>query len=291
MSAALSPAVMEVLEGIEIPEGQVNVPEETILANIASAIRRGLPQVWQQRPNPSVVCLVGGGPSLIATEHELRDLSFDPNVEVVTVNGAYRWCIDRNIRPSAQVVVDARASNARFLDPYVPECRYYLASQAHPDAFDRVMDRRWVGLFHAVGGSDEDDTAAKQLLHDYYLGRWQGVAGGSTVTTRAIGLLRMMGYLRFHLFGVDSCWMDGLHHAYAQPENEHDRRYRVSMSPSGHEDRAREFFCAPWHVKQFQDLLRFIRLSGDSFLLNVHGTGLLAHALTDAAEVARIEEL
>ncbi len=41
-------------------------------------------------------------------KEELRQLIFEGAL-VCTVNGSYSWCIERNIRPSAQVVIDARA--------------------------------------------------------------------------------------------------------------------------------------------------------------------------------------
>lgn len=266
------------LDGVEVL-GAVNTPDDVLLAQVAASIRRGHPQVWPVRPNRERVCLVGGGPSLASTVDELRDLVF-AGAKLVTVNGAYQWCVARNLQPKAQIVLDARASNARFVDPDVPSCRYYLCSQCAPATWDAVEGRSHVAIWH-----DESTAAIKAELDQYYRKRWHAIPGGTTVGTRAIGLLATLGFLRFDLFGFDSCWIDGAHHAYEQPENAQDRRIRLDVHPTGRPDLTRAFEVAPWHLKQLEDLLLMIRTNGERFVLNVHGEGLLAYVLRAGAEV------
>ena len=268
------------LDGLVFESQATNVPDDQLLANVKQAIRRGHPQVQRQPYKPERVCLVGSGPSLAETFDELRQLVFE-GAHLVTVNGAYHWCLERNLKPNAQIVLDARPSNARFLVPDVPKCRYYLASQCDPASFDAVDGREFVGVYHAIGG----DGPVKDELDAYYLQHWHGVMGGTTVITRAIGVLRMLGYLRFDLFGVDSCWMGDQHHAFDQPENEADKRFTFTVAPTDAPEKARVFQCAPWHAKQVEDFLLIIQTSGDHFLLNVHGDGLLAYMLNTAAEL------
>jgi hypothetical protein len=278
----LDAPVFRVLEGIEF-HGQVNTPDASLLAHIRHSIRLGYPQVKPQAPQPDRVVLVGGGPSLLDTFDELRALYYE-GAKLVTVNGSYQWCLERNLRPSAQILLDARASNARFVEPAVPNCRYLLASQCHPDTW-RAVEGRDVWIWHAVGPDAEVEAA----MNAYYAGRWMsighGPVGGTTVGIRAIALLRTLGFLRFDLFGFDSCYLGGLGHAYAQPENAHDRPYRFAAHPAGHPEQARVFYCAPWQAKQLEDFLQMIRAKGSDFLLNVHGDGLLAFALRSSAEV------
>ena len=230
------------------------------------------------------VILVGSGPSLKDTERELVDLVHS-GAKLVTTNGAYHWCLERNLRPSAQVILDARATNARFAEPFVPNCTYFIASQCHPDVWKAVAGRDRVAIWHAV----ESEGARAELLNAYYMKRWHGIGGGTTVVSRSIGLLRTLGYLRFELFGVDSCWMGDQHHAFAQTENEADRRMKFKVHPIGEEEKSRVFECAPWHVKQFEDFLQFIRMAGQHFALNVHGDGLLAYAMRSSAGVVLSE--
>lgn len=277
---------LQVLEGIEL-HGRVNTDDDTLRAHIRSSIRRGLPQIRRQALQDERVCLIGGGPSLASTERELRDLVFE-GAKVVTVNGAYQWCINRNIFPSMQIVMDARAENTRFLEPAIPRCAYVLASQCHPALFDVVEDRSNSWIFHAV--ADPEAKPEREILDTYYCGNWHGIAGGTTVVSRAIGLLRTLGYVRYDLFGVDSCFLDGQGHAYDQPENARDRRLTFTVHPTGHPEKARTFVCAPWMVKQFEDFLQFIRFAGDHFRLNVHGDGLIAYALQASADLVVTQE-
>ncbi len=279
--------ILRVIEGVEF-KGHINTDDAQLLANIQHSIRLGYPQIRPQVTQADRVVLVGGGPSLDDTFDELRDLYFQ-GAKVVTVNGSYHWCLERNIRPSAQVVLDARPENARFINPAVPQCRYFLASQCAPETWAAVEGRPDVWIWHAVAG---DNVTLKPALDDYYLGQWMPTPGGTTVIMRAILLLRAMGFLRFDLFGVDSCFLGGKHHAYEQSENANDKAYPFDVYPKGHPELSRTFLCAPWMAKQLECFLQSIRLNGDQFLLNVHGDGLLAYALTCSAdvEVVRADE-
>lgn len=272
----MSPAM--VLEGVTL-HGDINTSDEVLLAHVESAIRRGLPQVWPQAACGERIALVGGGPSLADTEGELVDL-IHRGAKLVTLNGAYDWCRARNLRPSAQIVLDAREANARFVAADVPDCRYLLASQCHPAVFEAVADRANVWLWHAVAAREGPVAAA---LDAYYLQRWTPIPGGTTVAMRALILLRTLGFLRFDLFGIDSCWLDGQHHAFEQPENAGDRQVRCTVAPSDRPDLARDFVCAPWHCQQLDDFLHTVRLRGQDFQLRVHGRGLLAYVLEAAA--------
>lgn len=274
---------LKVLDGIEL-HGSINTSDDQLLANIRHSIALGYPQVRPQAPQPDRVCIVGGGPSLIDTEQELVELYFE-GAKVVTLNGAYAWCLARNIRPSAQIVLDARASNARFVNPPIPQCRYLLASQCAPETWAAVAGRPDVWIWHAMG----DDNAHRALLDEYYRGMWAATPGGTTVAMRAVALLRMLGFMRMDLFGIDSCWFGSQHHAFAQPENESDRRYTFDVHPTGHPEMARRFVCSSWHVAQFQDFLQMVRINGHQFLLNIHGDGLLAYALAASADVTVTE--
>ena len=274
------PDILKVLEGVEM-RGTINTPDDGLLANIRHSIRLGYPQVRPQPPQTDRIVLVGGGPSLEDTFDELRDLYFQ-GAKVVTVNGSYAWCLERNIRPSAHVLLDARPENARFVQPNVPQCKYLLASQCAPETWAAVEGRPEVWIWHAVA---PDNTVLKPTLDAYYAGQWMPTPGGTTVIMRALLLLRAMGFLRFDLFGVDSCYMHGKGHAYEQPENATDKAYAFNVHPTGHPELSRTFMCAPWMAKQLECFLQSIRLHGHQFLLNVHGDGLLAYALTSSAGV------
>jgi hypothetical protein len=255
--------------------GRMNVGEDGILANIRSSIRRGHTQMRGGPVRPERICLVGSGPSLNDTLDELRALVWDGAI-LVTLNGAYHWCIERGLQPRTQIVMDARPSNARFVNPPVPGCRYVLASQCDPDVWDAVEGRDDVWIFHSVV---KQEGVLSEALDRYYGGQWVGIGGGTTVATRAINLLRTAGYVRYDLFGIDCCWHGDQHHALSQPENDHEQRFRVMAGLKDKPETQRAFITSTPMLKQYEDFLVTMKVNGAHFKLAVHGRGMLAYTL------------
>lgn len=248
--------------------GRMNTDEDALLANIQHSVRLGYPQMRTWPVRGDRVVLVGSGPSINAELPNIRRAIWE-GAKLVTLNGSYQWCLDHGLKPDTHIVMDARPSNARFVSPEVPGCRYVLASQCHPETWAAVQGRPDVWIWHGVVRAEDAITA---FLDRFYAKNWFGVGGGTTVATRALTLLRMAGYVRFDLFGIDCCWMDGAHHAMPQPENDSDGGFRVTVCD-------REFTVAPWQLKQFEDFCAVLKLNGQHFVLTVHGDGMLAHVL------------
>ncbi len=247
-----------------------NVDDTVIMDQVALNIRRWLPQAYPHQPNTTTVALVCGGPSLAKTEKELIE-AYWGGAKVIAVNGAYQWCIDRNIKPSAMIMLDARAFNARFLKTPVTGCHYLLASQCHPDAFEMCEDRD-VTIWHCCSaGQPEAD-----MLSAYYFKRFNPIPLGTTVAIKAIQLLRLLGFQTFEIFGLDSCWMGQEHHSYDQFENSNDRRLIAFLRPEDRPDLWCEFICAPWMLRQAMDFQKLIHDRGNDFRLKIHGDGLIA---------------
>jgi hypothetical protein len=83
--------------------------------------------------------------------------------------------------------------------------------------------------------------------------------------------------------------MDGVAHIVPQPENDHDQFYQLKVGPTSHPELSRTFTVTGWHCKQFEDILQFIRVNGESVLIHVHGDGLIAYALGVGADLAMDE--
>lgn len=266
-------------------DGEVNVSDEGLIANINHSIRLGHPQLYSQPMRPEKVCIVGGGPSLKDTFPKLL-AELRAGAKLLTLNGAYNFCMERNLTPSATLVLDARPSNARFVAPLLPECRYWIASQAHPDTWQAVSEAKHVGIWHAA--QNGSDSPISQILDKFYLKQWHGAAGGTTVFSRGIGLARMLGYLRFEAFGIDSCFLEGDHHAFPQIENEADRPIKVTVAPENDPSLSKDFITTPWMLKQAEDVMIMIQNLGDNFLINFHGDGLISHMIKTASEFTQI---
>ena len=252
-------------------EMRVNTKRFVILRNIRNNIRRQLPQLNAPYPdNPNRIALVGGGWSLDHTLDELRALYFD-GVKIAAVNGSARWLMERNLRPSMHIVLDARPENIEFVREPIPHCKYFFASQIDPSLID-ICEGRDVTLFHGVGeGSDLEI----RRLDDFYEKRWVRVPTAGTVGVTSVMLLRILGFVHQHLFGIDSCYEPGTraHHAYPQALNEAEDTaiFRIV---------GKEFEAATWQASQIQSFLAMMQLNGELLQhLTFHGEGMLAHVV------------
>ena len=258
-------------------EGRLNAGLEVVKANVEANIRLGFQQVQPYPTNDVEVMIVGGGPSLKDQIDEIRDLR-ERGVKLVTLNNAYQYCLDHQIKPSAYVMVDARPFNVRFVENTIPECKYFIASQCDPEVFqklDKVKEQTFI--WHTSAEEIQDILTAQYP-------KCFPVPGGSTVLLRAIPLFRMLGFKRFHIFGCDSCLdIVGSHHAYEQKEN--DEQAVIPVRVGG-----RIFYCNPWMVSQAREFIDLIGCMGDVMELNIHG-GLLRQILESGAERAALEEI
>jgi hypothetical protein len=258
-----------------VEKGVINTDDETIKANVEYNIQRDFMQVQPYPTNDQEVMIVGGGPSLNENLETIRQKRAD-GVKLIAINGAYKWCLDNGITPSAMVMVDARPFNVRFTEPVVDHCKYFIASQCDPTVFDGLpKDRTYI--WH---------TSA-ELLNDIlakHYKTWYPVPGGSTVLLRSIPLFRMLGFKQFHLFGCDSCLDEKeVHHAYEQQEN--DGQPVIPVNVGG-----KIFSCNPWMISQAQEFIDLIRMLGDEIELNIYG-GLLHHILETGASYADLKEI
>lgn len=255
-----------------VKTGVLNAEEEKIRQNVRHNIAMGWQQIHPHSTNDIQIMFLGGGPSMLQFVDEIKEKR-ESGVKLVTFNGAYNWALEQGLKPSAQIIVDARPFNARFTKPVIDECKYLLASQCDPSVFEN-MPRDRTYLFHSMPNLVGD------ILDEYYKpGGWHAVPGGSTVLLRAIPMMRMLGYRWFHLYGCDSCLAvnpsgEKLHHAYPQPENDGALVLPVTINPGN-----RVFYCHPWMVSQAQEFIDTIRKMGDLINLEIHGDGLLSYIL------------
>lgn len=263
--------------------GMINTVDELIRANVTHNIGQGWNQIGPAPANDMEVMILGGGPSLESQLGMIRILKAR-GVKIVCLNGAYGWALEHDLAPCSLVMVDAREFNKRFSKPAREDCMYFIASQCHPDVLEGLpKDRTWLW--------QTNPDLIKDLMNEQYgEGKWMAIPGGSTVLFRAIPLLRQLGYSKFHLFGCDSCVMDGAHHAYPQPENNNTHAIPVIVgNKDGGSVGQKVFQCHPWMIAQANDMMELVRVLGEVIQIEVYGGGLLAHILQTGADLA-IEE-
>ena len=239
----------------EMPSGEYET-EDVAWGHVVEGWTPLLRPKWQQvRPHIpldhelDLECMIlGGGWSLNQYVDEIKENRAN-GVRLITLNGSYLWAIAHGLTPSAQVIVDARAFNARFTKPVLDNCRYLIASQCDPSVFEGLpKDRTFI--WHTMA-----DQIMDILNQRYGENAWYGIPGGSTVLLRAIPLFRMLGYSKFILYGCDSCLTEDKHHAYDQPENDKAYVMPVAVNPGG-----RIFMCNASMTSQAQEFIDTIQV-------------------------------
>lgn len=251
--------------------GRVNAPHERIYEAMRINVRRQLPQACAHPANDYKAMLLCGGPSLADHTAEIKRKR-RKGWKLITVNGTHNWALDNGMVPSMYLMMDARPFNVRFLDRPQEACRYMLASQVHPDCFD-ALEGYDVHIWHCGAMSKTE----RGILNRRYMKRWGAVPGGTSIGTRAIGLAHLIGIRKLEVYGLDSCYRKGEHHAYAQAENDYrDGTWTVQIG-------RRKFVCDPWMVKQADEFCQMAQCLPDDMRLNVCGDGLIAYLISEHA--------
>lgn len=233
-----------------------NVNASVIQSNIRDSSLRDLRWLAVGDETIREVVIVGGAPSMANFVADIKNKK-DQGAYIVAMNGAGHYLNEQGITPDAVVIIDARESNSKFIGQF--NTHYYLASQCDKSVFDKASDK--CTLFHIdipnIGYFIPGDRPI------------QAVGGGSTVGLVSMSLMYALGFRSYHLYGYDSSYSNGIHHSYAQPENNTEQTVEAHAC-------GEDFTCAPWmvvQVNQFQELLR--QLAKMKCRVKVHGNGLL----------------
>lgn len=239
-----------------------NTSIEIISQNIASACARDLPWLDILSEHAGDAVIVGGSPSLKDKLEEVRVRKVNGHY-IISTNGSHDYLIENGIMPDAQIIIDARPENAKFVAAPWVGIKYYIASQCAPDVFE------------ALKGFDVE------LIHTNLLGTVEAIpptdkpinllSSGSTVGLIAISLAHVLGYRRFHLYGMDSSYNEKEHHAYVQNMNNGENLLEIEAG-------GRKFTASAWMVQQAQEFQQLAAiLANDGCTITVAGDGLIPH--------------
>ena len=272
------PPSVEVTKLLPVPEiiCNLNVDKDTVREHIRQNIKRGLPQVQPYETQwDKVVGLALGGSTLKDFFPDLLEKRKN-GMPVITVNGTHKYCVDLGLIPSAMIMLDSREFNNRFIEPLLKDCKYFISSQCHPSVFDKLKDYK-VWIWH-VAGDENYDLLKQQYGEEYF-----PVMGGSTVSLRALHLLRLLGFHKFDIYGFDSCII-GSHHAYDQPENDDEEEIDVLVG-------GKEFRCTAAQYHQAKEFVEMIAKTGQYYDMIVNGDGLISHIINNPDSLKKKEEV
>lgn len=174
--------------------------ESTVHEQFYATMERGFNDVLPHIGKYSGTCsLVGAGPSIKET---YKDLVGD----VMTVNSALWFLLEKNIVPKWHVIWDAFEVCEKFAIPN-PDITYLIASRCHPKVFERLKDCNVI-VWHAGGDHDIADILSSKEVQDR-IGIQPMINGGSAGVTRGMFVLSTLGYKDIHIFGGDSSYGEG----------------------------------------------------------------------------------
>lgn len=233
-------------------------------SNMAENCKKDVPWFVPERKKNKSLVIVGGSPSLKNSIGKLRD-KIQLGAHVMSVNGTLRYLQSMGIKPDYHCQFDARPENNEFLENAPTGVRYFIGSMSHPTAFDKLQGKDVV-MWH--GGFDME--AMQAILADYQHKPIVIVGGGSTVGLRALSIGQLLGYSKFIVFGMDSSFHEGKHHAYKQSLNDRDGYFDVWAD-------GKKFECAGWMYRQAEDFKQlYIKMAvNEGCTINVIGDGLI----------------
>ncbi len=245
------------------PMSGMNVAKDQALANVAANIKLDLEWFTGMPPHRGTLVLVCGGPSMKDHIREIKDHK-QRGAKIATVNNALKYLLSVGIRPDHHIILDARPENVEFLQDAPEGIRYFLASQCDPSLFEALRHRDVILWHNGIGDGEEIVQLCEGIDQPCVI-----VPGGCTVGLRSWWLAYGSGYRKMHVYGMDSSYAAGEHHAYPQALNDADSTIEVALGD-------KRYICSRWMARQANDFkVLWPQITAGGMQAWVHGTGLI----------------
>lgn len=243
-----------------------NVSRETVVNNLLSSSKI-TDAKWLEmiEPHAGDAVIIAGGPSLKNNLLTIQHLQAR-GAKLFALNNVPAYLEQHGIFPDAHILLDGLPSVLAFAQGFKSGGRYY-SSQCDPAVLDHAGSELVLWNSYIEGLLDIIPDAK-----DPFIG------GGTTVGTRSMGLVHVLGYRKIHIFGMDSCYQDGTSHCYDQQE------YSTSINVrfDGKDYKSPPQLLA--QVEEFKLVARQLMAFGTE--IYVHGDGLLQAVARDMARNA-----
>ena len=246
-----------------------NVPAEVTRAQLLQNIERDLPWLEQEGMKDRPLVIVAGGPSLAWHWPMIASHGGD----IMALNNAYPFLLDHGIEPDYFMMLDARPDNIEFIRATSAKTNHLIAGVCHPSIFDALANHR-VTLYLTT----HPETLELTAHIDKPKPRIAGTVG--TVGVKALCMAYALGYRELHLYGYDSSYHDGAHHAFPQTLNDKARTVEVWI------DKTTKYLTTNAMAHQAAEFCSLaasmVRVHG--FNINLHCTGLLPDLVAHSNE-------
>lgn len=240
-----------------------NTPADVTRSQLIENVERDIPWLELEPLKDRPLVIVAGGPSLKERWFEIESHGGD----ILALNNAYNFLLDKGIDPDYFMLLDARADNVDFLRSPCKKTRHYIAAQCHPCVFDALTgyDTR---LFLTILPDTLELTAhINKPKH-----RIAGAVG--TVGIKALPLAYALGYRELHLYGYDSSYRNSEHHAFVQKLNDTSKVIDVYLN-------GKRYVTTPTLAHQVSEFCEFAAgMTRMGFDINLHCDGLLPDMVT-----------
>lgn len=249
-------------EGTNKPQnpGQINIqtknamPNEVIQKqvedNILFARMTGIKEIMPCQIHNSVAYMIGGGLSYKSPENMrmLKKSLKEPGHLIFSSKTALPYLLENKITPYACILLDPREHIPSFVEKTNNKVIYFVASQCHPDTLQYLHSQGVkVFLYHAAVNAGEAEVLKRMKTISPLVG------GGSTSVTRGIGLLQMLGFYQFKLFGIDSSYPTKPERVHGY--NQEKQALEVSMSDSKtNSNIGKKYWTDPELIAQANDI-------------------------------------
>lgn len=208
-----------------VPNEQI---QKHVEENILFARQMHIKEILPCQIHNGVAYMIGGAPSYKSPDKLklIRKAQKEPNHYIFSSKTSINFLLENNIKPYACILLDPREHIPTFVEGVNKDVIYFVASQCNPDTIKSLFAQgAKVFLYHAAVNAGEGEVL-KRLKTPSPL-----VGGGSTSVTRGIGLLQIMGFYQFKLFGIDSSYPSKPKKVHGY--NQEKPAIEVNMSDSG----------------------------------------------------------
>jgi len=278
---ALEAPVDESLPGLFFPH-EVNNTRDAIVSNIKRNAARGLPELKEHEACSTPLLIVAGGPSVRDNLEVIRAMKAD--CHVMAVNGAYRFLREHGIESDHFVLLDSRPGNITHVEDPGEDTNHCLASQVHPDLFERLRDHK-VTIFHP--GTEATMEAVETLGQDFL------TAPIGIASIHAVYVAAALGYRTLMLFGYDFSERPNQRYAFDQPLNADTQTIDITLNGNTYRTTLTMARAAQQFSRAVSPVIRGcsldVRMFSEGLLTDMLKTALAKH--DEDSERAKYEQI